>query len=134
MDLSDGVRMLQPNYVMQAQVTRVIDGDTLVVNVSPAFKLQFVDYKIRLHGVDTPELNSTDPLVRQKAVDAKMFVRMTVEGKEVLLQTVKRKSGGDTIDSFGRYLAIIYYIGFDGQQKNLNEELLALGFAVPYVG
>jgi endonuclease YncB( thermonuclease family) len=125
--------IVAPNYIFKGIVTRVIDGDTLVMTVSPAFKIQLVEYKFRLHGIDTHELNSTDLGKRKLAVEAKEVVRAAVEGKEVLVRTIKNTKGADHIDSFGRYLVEIFYSDpKDGRQINLNQELLDLGLAIKW--
>lgn len=121
-----------PNYTFNGTVTRVIDGDTVVMTVSPAFKIQLVDYKFRLYGIDTCELNAKDEELRKKAVEAKHYVQKCIEGKDVVVKTYKNSKGAELIDSFGRYLAEIYYTDDVGKQINLNQELLDLGLAVKF--
>lgn len=123
--------MTQPNYVMDAQITRVIDGDTVVATVSPGFKIQLVGLKFRLHGINTAELKAKTESQKTSATAAKDYVRAAVENKKVFIKTIKTKAGSDLIDSFGRYLAVIFYETKDGQ-VNLNEELLQKGLAVIY--
>lgn len=125
--------MIQPNYVMKATVIRVIDGDTVCLSVSPAFNFYFHGYKFRLHGIDTPEKNSTDPDKRALAMKATEYVKNAIESKPILVQFIKTKGGADLIDSFGRYLAVIFYTE-NGEQRNLNDELLALGLATKWEG
>ncbi len=124
--------MIQPNYTFQAKVTRVIDGDSVVMTVSPAFKIQLVDYKFRLYGIDAPEMNSTDEQDRTLARAAKFFVIENTLDKNVIVKTVKNTLGADKIDSFGRYLVIIYFQVGAGQ-VNLNDELVRLGMAKEWV-
>lgn len=133
--------MIEPNYVMKGFCTRVIDGDTVVLSVSPAFKLIFQDYKFRLHGIDTPELNSKDPFQREQAQKAKDFVRVAIEGKDILVKSIRNSKGAESIDSFGRYLVEILYIEFVNvggimipTQRNLNDELLSRGLATVWDG
>lgn len=129
---------IEPNYVMNAFVTRVIDGDTVVMNIDPAFEVSFNNRKVRLYGIDTAELNSTDPVMRDLAQKARDLVKARVEGKRVIVRSVKNSSGADKIDSFGRYLFDVFYdeIQADGTiiQKSLNQELVDLGLAVPFKG
>jgi micrococcal nuclease len=124
-----GKEMIEPNYVSKAKVTRVIDGDTVVVTISPGFKLAHVDYKMRLHGIDTAEMNASDKSLRELAVKARMHVTNSILDREVLVKSVKNTLGADLIDSFGRWLAVIFYVNDAGEQVNLNEELLSLGLA-----
>lgn len=121
---------LKPNYVMKAKVTRVLDGDTCVVDISPAFHIVLEDYKIRFYGIDTSETNSTDPEERKRAQAAKQFVTNAILNKTVLVQSVRMaRSGDEKVDSFGRYLMVVFYKDAKGVQQNLNQQLLALGLA-----
>lgn len=120
--------MIEPNYVMKCFVDRVIDGDTVVLRVSPAFKIVLMDYKFRLYGIDTAELNSKDEAQRELAKKAKDHVIAAILGKEVIIQAIRTKQSYEMIDSFGRYLVVVYY-DKKGEQVNLNEELVAMGLA-----
>lgn len=120
--------MIEPNYVMKGFVERVIDGDSVIMTVSPAFKIYLKNYKFRFYGIDTAELNSKDPGERDLAKQAKTHVVSAIEGKDVIIKTIKNTKGAELIDSFGRYLVIIYYMK-DEIQIDLNFELLELGLA-----
>lgn len=125
--------MIEPNYVMKATVSRVVDGDTVVMDVSPAFRFLVQEYKFRLHGINTPELHDKDPTVRALANKAKDYVKAAIEGKNIFVQTFKTpRTSVDMIDSFGRYLAKIYY-DKNGTQICLNDELVDLGLAVVFM-
>lgn len=126
--------MISPNYVMNARCLNVVDGDTVDLTVSPAFKIELVNYRFRLYGIDTSELNAKDEAVRAKAVQARDHVVQAVLGRTCLVQTVKNTLGADKIDSFGRYLAVLYYWNKDGEQVDLNQELVQMGLAIPYRG
>lgn len=124
------VKTVAPNYIMKAKVTRVLDGDTVVMEVSPAFHIHLRDYKFRLFGIDTPETDSKDPAEKKAGLASKKFTTDAVLGKEVLVESKRMaRSGLEKVDSFGRYLAVIYYVDADGVQRNLNQELLEKGLA-----
>jgi endonuclease YncB( thermonuclease family) len=85
--------------VKEANVIRVIDGDTLEIDTG----------KVRLLGINTPEK-------RQYYHDeAKNFLK-GLEGKEVKLE-IREK------DIFGRLLAYVFY-----QDRFINHEILEKGF------
>lgn len=88
-------------YDYKAQCVRVIDGDTIdcVVDLGFCFSAKM---RLRLLGVDTPELNSKDVASRDRANTAKAHVIAKILGKEIIVETRKH-------DSFGRYLADVYY-------------------------
>lgn len=71
------------------KVTRIVDGDTLEINH---------DYRIRLIGIDTPELGE------HGYFDAKLFLDDLILGKNVtLVKDVQDK------DIYSRNLRYIYY-------------------------
>lgn len=115
--------MIQQDYVYNAKVLRVIDGDTIDVNIDLGFRAWRVE-RLRFLGIDTPELTAKDVTIRETAVKAKNFVQWKVDQKDIVIRTHKS-------DSFGRWLAEIYYMDGD-KQINLCEQLIAEGLAVPY--
>jgi micrococcal nuclease len=90
------------------RVRRVVDGDTLVLTN---------DSRIRLIGVDTPELNSRSEATVRLARAATEYARQFVRGGEVRLEFDRER-----LDHYGRFLAYVYV----GDQM-LNEELIRQG-------
>jgi micrococcal nuclease len=118
--------MIGPAYLYKATVTNIVDGDTIDAVVDMGFRLKS-ELRLRLLGVNTPELHSKDLAERTAAQNAKKYVDSTVLGKEVVIRTEKA-------DAFGRYLADVFYVNSAGLQRNLNDDLISLGFAVPFKG
>jgi micrococcal nuclease len=116
--------MLAPQFIYNAVVKKVVDGDTIDVEIDMGFKI-FSHERVRLARINTPELNALDPIVRSAAQSAMLAVNNLVLGKQVVISTKKT-------DLYGRYLAEVYYVDQDGQQLNLSDELLAKGLAVMY--
>lgn len=115
--------MITPIFTYKAEVTNVVDGDTVDMIIDQGFHNQ-TKQRIRLLRINTPELTDKDPIIRQKAIEAKQFVIDTVLNKPVVVKTEKS-------DSFGRFLAEIFYM--DGEiQKNLNDELINKNLATYY--
>lgn len=110
-----------------AKVERVVDGDTVVATVYLGFGLQKNGVRLRLFGINTAELKSKVVAEKKAALTAKDFMIAQVEGKAIEVEVSKTKTGEDLIDSFGRYISTVYLDG-----KSINEEMLSLGFAVPY--
>ncbi|WP_419791404.1 thermonuclease family protein [Staphylococcus chromogenes] len=99
-------------YIFKARVLRVIDGDTLEMRIDLGFHTHTVR-KVRLLGVDTPERGQVN------YNEAKAFTTGTVLGKNVYVQTYKA-------DSFGRYLADVWYREGDNEYR-LSHELTVRG-------
>lgn len=112
-------------YHYKTKVISVYDGDTITVNIDLGFNLGIKNYKIRLYGIDTPEMRGPEKILGKKIRD---FVRGKILGKEIILHTFKDKKG-----KYGRILADVLYME-NGVQKNLNKELIKLGYAKEYYG
>lgn len=112
-------------YTYRAKVKRVIDGDSVVIDIDLGFDTWIKDQNVRLYGIDTPEVRTKDPLEKKHGKLAKQFVEQVLpEGSDVRITTVKDD------DKFGRVLAIIRNsAGMDVAQELLQERL-----AVPYDG
>jgi len=104
-------------YEYRAVVRRVIDGDTLEVDIDMGFSTVLHKEKVRLLDIDTPELRSKDLNERKRAQEAKAFVQeLLPEGTEVVLRTQKDKKG-----KYGRYLADVWLDGNRHLSKILKE-------------
>lgn len=99
-------------YIFKAKVLRVIDGDTLVIDLDMGFETHTIK-RVRLLGVDTPERGQVN------YNEAKEFTTGTVLGKDVYVQTYKA-------DAFGRYLADVWYREGDNEYR-LSHELTVRG-------
>jgi hypothetical protein len=78
----------------QATVTRVVDGDTIVVNIAGS------EYRVRYIGVDTPESTTKQECYGREAA---RFNRSLVNG-----QTVRLERDVNDTDRFGRLLRYVY--------------------------
>lgn len=92
------------------KVTRVIDGDTFEINGG---------IKVRLIGVDTPEMKSKNKTVDCFAAEATKRLGSLIQGKEVRLE----KDVSET-DRYGRLLRYVYI----GNQM-INDTLVKEGYA-----
>lgn len=107
------------------RVTSVYDGDTITV-VRRRFgvfcRTRIDEFKVRLHGIDCPELRSKDPEEKEIALFVKQHLTNMILGEVVELKV-------HGYDKYGRLLAKASYRGVD-----ISEHLLQCGFAVPYNG
>jgi micrococcal nuclease len=111
-------------YEYKAEVVRVIDGDTIVLNIDLGFKV-FWKVSCRLHGINCPELHSSNSEERLRANASKEYtVSKALVGSSVLIESV-------SLDKYGRPLVEVYY----GEEflNHLNDELLVNKLAVPYM-
>ncbi len=116
----------QPSYTYAAIVDRIIDGDTLLVLIKAGFGIIVRD-RLRLRGVDTPELPTLE------GQRAKKFVQKLLPvGSTIVIKSHKCK-----IDLHGRFVADVFYrqdvTDADEILKDavyLNQKLLDEGYAV----
>lgn len=103
-----------------AVVTRVVDGDTLILNLSNG-----EEERVRLLLIDTPESVHPDKEEEMFGKEATEFAKeMLQEGSKVVLER-----GNPERDQYERLLG---YIWIDG--VNLNQKMIEKGFArVAYV-
>jgi len=100
-------------------VTRVVDGDTLYIDTPDGGR---PTTKVRLLGIDAPEMGNDEKGAMYYAGEAAQFVRQTAIGTSV---TVYLDEAGRTRGSYGRLLAYVELP--DGGL--LNDALLAEGLA-----
>jgi len=112
-------------FQYQAEVIRVVDGDTIDALIDLGFSV-WVKKRIRLHGIDAWESRTRDLQEKVKGVQAKdrlIDILNNCGGKFML------KSHG--IGKFGRCLGEIY---IDTSDTSINEMLVNEGHAVKYSG
>jgi micrococcal nuclease len=89
-------------YTYNGTVVYVVDGDTVDILVDLGFDISY-KIRVRMLGIDTPEMKGKKAAEREHAKQAKAFVETTVLNKQVVIKTYK-----DDTDKYGRYLAEIY--------------------------
>jgi endonuclease YncB( thermonuclease family) len=106
-----------------ARVLKVIDGDTLLVRAR-IWVGQDIEIKVRIAGIDAPELRGRCPAERELARKARDFLRDRVAARPVRLQLIQHGKYA------GRVLA--HVASDDG--IDLGGALLAAGHARRYDG
>ena len=115
-------------FEYQARLLRVVDGDTVDVEVDLGFYLK-QEMRLRLNKVDTPEIRGRE---RPEGLLAKAFVEERLSTAGIIgIRTYK-------IEKYGRFLADVYYGPAHlarelvlTQGTLLNRELLEQGLADP---
>lgn len=114
----------EPAYLYRAEVTNIVDGDTIDVDIDLGFYIWIRNQRIRLVGIDAPEKRGE---TRDKGEESSAFLENLIDGKSIILRTLKGRDDSDRNDSFGRWLGVIYLDG-----KNINQAMIEAGHAVIY--
>lgn len=105
----------------QTRVVHVIDGDTIHIDIADH---DGKPTRVRLIGVDAPELRTDAGRPAHFAVEAANYVKARVEGKPVTIRLDDR----ETRDRYGRLLAYVWI----GPNDMLNLALVRDGQAYSY--
>ena len=113
-------------------VVKVVDGDTVDVDIDLGFGVCLKDERVRIMGIDTPESRTRDRVedLFGEAAKARLKQLMKHGGK---LITTEDKSGEDMKGKFGRILGD-FKVEYNGEMKRVTEIMEAEGHCVPYFG
>ena len=114
--------MNKDNYMRKGKVINVVDGDTIDLQVDLGFYIT-TNQRFRLLRINCPEKfgpTKADGLI------SKAFTKSKLLNKEVVCKSFKT-------DSFGRWLAEVWYIDETGNEININDELLKNSLAVEFM-
>ena len=111
-------------YEYPCKIVRVVDGDTVDVDIDLGFDTWKCGERIRLYGIDTPECRTRDAEEKAAGLVAKEFVEDALHVGGTYTLTTKEKG------KFGRYLGTIYLT----DKTSINAALVTENLAVPYTG
>jgi len=112
-------------------ILRVVDGDTVDVDIDLGFGVWLRKERVRILGIDTPESRTRDLEEKKYGLAAKAFVKdILPAGSNQRLITEKDKTG-----KFGRILGkfLVYYAKED-REMHLGEIMILEHHAVEYFG
>lgn len=113
-------------YKYSAIINRIIDGDSIILDIDLGFNTWLNNQSIRLHGIDTPETRTRDLVEKQQGLLAKNRVlELLSPGDTVTIKTILDKH-----EKFGRILGQIEL----SNGINLNRLLIEERLAVEYYG
>jgi micrococcal nuclease len=117
-------------YEYRAELIKVVDGDTVDVDIDLGFGVWLKNERVRIMGIDTPESRTSDKVEKLFGLAAKNRVKKMLE-KNIILKTFAAKDGEDMKGKFGRILGDFY---IESEGKLLTEVMIDEGHAVPYHG
>jgi len=115
-------------YQYRAKILKVLDGDTVEIDLDLGFKIVLSNQKVRLAGIDTPESRTANTEEKPRGVLSKKKLQEKLPvGSSALIETMRPDSNDD---KFGRILGV--FITQDGTR--VNQWMIDNNYAVLYLG
>ncbi|MBO7720520.1 thermonuclease family protein [Candidatus Saccharibacteria bacterium] len=108
-----------PSNLPSYYVSRVVDGDTIVVSDGAS------EQKVRMIGIDTPETKNPKKPVECFGPESSNYLTSLLAGKIVQLESDSTQSNADV---YGRLLRYVYY-----DNQNVNLLMISSGYAFEYL-
>jgi micrococcal nuclease len=116
-------------YEYRVKVLRVVDGDTVDVDIELGFGVVLANERVRIMGIDTPESRTSDDVEKLFGLASKNRLKDLL-GEVAILKTQISKDGEDMKGKFGRILGD--FVAPDGRM--ITEIMIEEGHCVPYFG
>jgi len=112
-------------------IRRVVDGDTVDVDIDLGFDMWIHNERVRLFGIDTPESRTRDLEEKKAGLFAKdVVLHYLPEGSKQVLRTHKDKVG-----KYGRVLGeFVIYDSLADRQTTINQFMIDHKIGVEYGG
>ena len=124
--------MQQNEY--DVRVIKVVDGDTVDVDINLGFGVELKDERVRIMGIDTPESRTRDKVEDLFGEAAKARLKELLEDGAKLITTEDRH-GEDMKGKFGRILGDFKVERYENQPaERVTDILIEEGHAVAYFG
>ncbi len=115
------IRGRKPNQY-PAKLQRVIDGDTVLLEIDLGLGVILRDFRLRLARIDAPELDADDVPTQRAAIASSLNLQKLLECSLLLVVT-----SGDRRDRYGRFIGELFRIdpatggpGFNASQHQIN--------------
>ena len=122
----EGNNMHENKY--DVTVIKIVDGDTVDVDIDLGFGVCLKDERVRIMGIDTPESRTSDRVEDLFGEAAKSRLKeLMAEGGKLI--TTEDRKGEDMKGKFGRILG-----DFEIDGKRVTDIMIEEGHAVAYFG
>lgn len=121
-------------FEYRCKINRVVDGDTVDVDIDLGFGIVLTDERVRIMGIDTPESRTSNKVEKLFGKASKKRLQELL-GEQSVLKTQINKDGEDMKGKFGRILGDFIIEDPDsGLDRCVTEILIEEGHCVPYFG
>jgi len=114
-------------YEYSCKINKVLDGDTVDIDLDLGFNVVLANQRVRMAGVDTPESRTTNAEEKPRGLLSKKKLTEKLSSSNCKIKTFKPDNNDD---KFGRILG--EFILEDG--TNVNKWLIENNYAVAYQG
>ena len=111
-------------YRYKVDVRRVVDGDTVDVDVDLGFGMIYKKQRVRMLGIDTPESRTRDLVEKKFGKASKAHLTKILESGDI--EMVSHDRG-----KFGRILGNLYH---GSSSYSINQQMIDEHHAVAYTG
>ena len=115
-------------YRYKVDIVKVIDGDTVDVDIDLGFGMVYKKQRVRLKGIDTPESRTRNLEEKKFGLAAKAYLKEQLTGEDAYthIELVSHDKG-----KFGRILGELF-VG--GSSCSITQLMIDKHHAVPYDG
>jgi len=118
-------------YEYKCKILRVVDGDTVDVDIDLGFGVWMHKERVRMMGIDTPESRTRDKVEKAFGLASKERLKELLPiGSIQVLKTEIDRSGEDSRGKFGRVLGDF----LTDDERRCTDILVEEGHAVAYFG
>lgn len=107
-------------YTYKAHVDSVYDGDTFTVTIDLGFDTFLKDQKIRMYGINAPEMRGVS---KSEGTISRDALRSQILGKDIILTTIK-----DGKEKYGRWLGKVQV-----NDTDINNWMVTNNYAVVFM-
>jgi len=121
-------------YDYKCKIVKVVDGDTVDVDIDLGFGIWMRNERVRIMGIDTPESRTRDLVEKKFGLAAKERLKSLL-GEKTVLRTQIARNGEDMKGKFGRILGDFdVYDAKTDAVRPVTKILIDEGHAVLYFG
>tara|TARA_A100001011_G_scaffold35883_1_gene34194 strand:- start:7905 stop:8345 length:441 start_codon:yes stop_codon:yes gene_type:complete len=114
-------------YEYNVKIVKVVDGDTVDVDIDLGFGMVYKKQRVRMKGIDTPESRTRDLVEKQFGKASKKHLKGLLENADSL-SLVSHDKG-----KFGRILGELF-ANYDDVKFSINQRMIDDHYAVDYGG
>ena len=115
-------------FEYKCKLLRVVDGDTIDIDIDLGFGVWLRKQRIRMYGIDSPESRTRDLQEKKYGLASKKYLKKMCSDDSLLIRTKKDGKG-----KFGRILGEMWRTT-DYTDKSINQYCIDNFHAVAYYG